>query len=94
MKRVEMVSAGLPTWQGRSLSENVMAFISRENVEDSSIDMDDTMSTDDEYGETSSKQPGLQARDGRDVFNRLAFLMNCKTVAAGYNRCKGGVNTH
>jgi hypothetical protein len=94
MNRIEMVSAGLPTWQGRSLSENVMVFMSRGNVEDSSIDMDDTMSTDDEYGETSSKQPGLQARDGRDVFNRLVFLMNCKTVAAGYNRCRGGVITH
>jgi hypothetical protein len=67
MNRVEMVSVGLPTWQGRSLSENVMAFMSRGNVEDSSIDI-----VIDEDGETSSEQPGLQTQDGEDVSNRLS----------------------
>ena len=67
MNRVEMVSAGLPTWQARSLSENVMAFMSRGNVEDSSIDI-----VIDEDGETSSEQPGLQTQNGEDVSNRLS----------------------
>ena len=63
----DLISAGLPTWQGRSLSENVMAFMSRGNVEDSSIDI-----VIDEDGETSSEQPGLQTQDGEDVSNRLS----------------------
>ncbi len=64
MNRVQMVTAGLPTCQGRRFSESIMAFMTRGNVEELSIDMNDTMSTDDGYEETSSKLPGQQTQDG------------------------------
>ena len=64
MERVQMVTAGLPTCQGRRFSESIMAFMTRGNVEELSIDMNDTMSTDDGYEETSSKLPGQQTQDG------------------------------
>ena len=69
-----MVTARLPTCQGRSFSESIMAFMTRGNVEELSIDMNDTMSTDDGYEETSSNLPGRQTQGvnrGKDVFNRF-----------------------
>ena len=49
MNRVQVVSAGLPTAQSRSWSEQIMAYMSRGNTqEDSNIDLNDTTSTDEE----------------------------------------------
>lgn len=61
MSRVQMASAALPTCpQGQRFGENLMAFITRGDVEDLGIDLDETGSTDDGYGESSFKQPGSQ----------------------------------
>ena len=49
MNCVESVSAGLPTYQGRSFSETIMALMTRGKEDDLSFDMNDTMSTDDGY---------------------------------------------
>ena len=49
MNRVQVVSARLPTTQSRMLSEQIMACMTRGNVqEDLNVDMDDTVSTDEE----------------------------------------------
>ena len=49
MNRVQVVSARLSTTQSRILSEQIMAFMTRGNVqEDLNVDMDDTISTDKE----------------------------------------------
>ena len=49
MNRVQVVSARLPTAQSRSWSEQIMAYMSRENTqEDLNIDLNDTTSTDEE----------------------------------------------
>lgn len=64
MNRVQVVSARLPTSQSRILSEHIMAFMTRGNVEEGlNIDMNDSMSTDEEFGETSPNLPGQQTQD-------------------------------
>ena len=49
MNLVQVVSAWLPTTQSRMLSEQIIACMTRGNVqEDLNVDMDDTVSTDEE----------------------------------------------
>ena len=63
MNQVQPVSTGLPTFQGTSFSESLMAFMTGGKVDDLSIDMNDTMCTDDGCEETSSQLPIEQAQD-------------------------------
>ena len=73
MNCVESVSAGLPTCRGRSFSETIMALMTRGKEDDLSFDMNDTMSTDDGYEETSSKMPVVQAQDWNEILlNRVS----------------------
>ena len=53
MNRVQIVSARLPTSQSRRLSKNILAFSKNilVNGQNLNIDMDDTMSTDEEHEE-------------------------------------------
>ena len=64
VNRVQVVSARLPTSQGRRLSENILAFMTRVNEQNLNIDMDDTINTAEEYEETSFKKLGQQTEDG------------------------------
>ena len=64
VNRVQIVSARLPTSQSRRLSENILAFMTKVSGQNLNIDMDDTMSTAEQYEETSFKKLGQQTEDG------------------------------
>ena len=64
VNRVHIVSARFPTSQSRRLSENILAFVTKVNEQNLNIDMDDTMSTAEEYEEMSFKKLGQQTEDG------------------------------
>ena len=64
VNRVQIVSVRLPTSQSRRLSENILAFLTKVNGQNLNIVMDDTISTAEQYEETSFKKLGQQTEDG------------------------------